>query len=283
VSDFNTLSSQVALAHRPADIARQATLTYFRDPSQQVSAKQGEMLGSAHFDPVTEADRGAEAKIRHVIETECPEFGLIGEELGALRPQADLRWIVDPIDGTRSYICGLPTWTTLVGLASENESILGVVDQPFTGERWLGSKNGAYWMRRYEPSNANDLQKIQCRPCASIEEACIATTDPRPGALFSVEQARGFDDLARRARVIRFSTDAYGYVLVASGNLDLVIESGLHLYDIAAIIPLIEAAGGLITDWQGCTIKMNGDWNGTVVAAGDVRIHREALDAIATW
>ena len=281
--DTDQEAQWLTLGHHLADVARQATLKHFRDPTQAVIAKQGEALGSAHFDPVTEADRGAEQRLRTIIEKEWPEFGLLGEEFGTLRPDADLYWVLDPIDGTRSFVCGLPTWTTLLGLAERNQPILGIVDQPFIGERWFASSEGAYWVRQMGEGISSHPIPIHCRSCARIEDACLATTDPRPGVMFSEQQAAGFDHLARRARVVRFSTDAYGYVLIASGNLDLVIESGLHPYDIAAVIPLVVAAGGIATDWKGRPIRLNDEWDGTIVAAGDSRVHAAALDAIAGW
>ncbi len=276
------LNRWLSLAHHLLDLAQQETLPRFRAGTLSVTAKSGDSAGSALYDPVTVADKGAEQSIRDVLESKYPEFGLLGEEFGVLRPKAKYRWILDPIDGTRSFISGLPTWTTLLGLAEGGQPILGLIDQPFVGERWYGSSLGAYWTRTNVSACSGPIP-LSCRPCASLEYATISATDPRPGVMFSELESHGFDQLARRARVARFSADAYAYMLVAMGCMDLVVEAGLQAYDIAAIIPIITAAGGVITDWAGHPIPLTEQWDGRVVAAGDPRTHEDALRAISQW
>ena len=274
--------SWAEMGHRLANIARAETLPRFRNPTCSVIAKGDASVGSAQFDPVTNADRAAEQAIRSHLESDYPELGFIGEEYGALRPEAEYRWILDPIDGTRSFVSGLPTWTTLLALTRESFPIFGLVDQPYIGERWFNSDDGAHWVRT-DGDTIISGHSIGTRPCASLGDACVTATDPRAGAMFSEAEAFGFDALARAARIARFSTDAYGYMSVAMGCMDLVIEAGLHAYDIAAIVPIIRAAGGVITGWAGEPIRFDGSWDGRVVAAGDKRVHEEALSLIATW
>jgi histidinol phosphatase-like enzyme (inositol monophosphatase family) len=221
------------------------------------------------FDPVTAADRGAEAAIRRLIAERYPEHGVIGEEHGADRPDAEFVWVIDPIDGTRAFVAGLPVWTTLIGLRFQGEPVLGSIGQPYIGEVFIGSANGARMLARGES------RPLKVRPCAVLTEAVIATTDPE-GYLNGAEIG-AWNQVRAAARLARMGCDAYAYAMVAAGHLDMVIESGLKSWDIEAAVPLIEAAGGLVTDWRGERIGREG---GQTVIAGDRRCLEEALVAL---
>lgn len=218
------------------------------------------------FDPVTAADRGAEAAIRHLIEARYPEHGVIGEEYGEDRPDAEFVWVLDPIDGTRAFISGLPVWTTLIGLRRDGVPVLGSIGQPYIGEVFIGSAEGSRVV------TADGERRLTCRKGVRLSEALIATTDPH--ACFRGAEQDAWRSLRDSVRLARYGCDAYAYAMVAAGKLDLVVECGLKSWDIEGPIPVIEGAGGFVRDWAGQRIGQNG---GRAVIAGDEALLGEAL------
>jgi histidinol phosphatase-like enzyme (inositol monophosphatase family) len=225
--------------------------------------------GAAGFDPVTEADKGAERAIRKLIESRYPHHGVIGEEYGEDRPDAEFVWVLDPVDGTRAFIAGLPLWTTLIGLRRHGKPVLGSIGQPFLDEIYIGSAEGSrlVWLGEERP--------IEARACPRLADAIIATTDPE--ACFDGAEAAAWSQVRAAARLARLGCDAYAYAMVAAGTMDMVIEAGLKAWDIDAAIPVIEGAGGVVTDWRGAPVGPRG---GQVVIAGDRACLDEALVAL---
>ena len=221
------------------------------------------------FDPVTQADRNAESAIRKLVAERFPDHGFIGEEHGEDRPDAEFVWVVDPIDGTRAFIAGLPVWTTLIGLRHQGEPVLGSIGQPYVGELVIGSAAGSRLMVR------GSSRLLRVRECPRLTQAVIATTDVE--GCFNGAEAGAWGQVRAAARVARFGCDAYAYAMVALGLIDLVVEAGLKSWDIEAAVPIIEGAGGLVTDWRGERLKRNG---GQVAIAGDRRCLDEALVAL---
>lgn len=224
--------------------------------------------GKAGFDPVTEADRAAEAAIRRRILERFPDHGVFGEEAGIDNPDAEYVWHIDPVDGTRAFICGLPSWGTLIGLARNGKVIAGAMAQPFTGETYLAAGDGAFL------AQAGRRRRLQTRATAGLSSAMMMTTSP---FLFSPAEAGRYRELEKRCRLTRYGFDCYAYAMVASGHIDLVVESGLKSYDVAALIALVEQAGGRFTDWDGG----NALAGGRVIAAANPQIHAEALNILA--
>lgn len=194
------------------------------------------------FDPVTEADRGAEAAIRRMISARWPDHGVIGEEYGEDRPEADFVWVLDPVDGTRAFISGLPLWTTLIGLRHEGRLVMGVVGAPALGEVYVGGPQGARLVRD------GRVEAIRTRACPDLAQATISTTDP---ILFDAAQRRGWDALRAASRLARLGCDGYAYAMVAAGRMDLVAETGLKPWDWSGPAALVRAAGGAAADWSG--------------------------------
>ena len=219
--------------------------------------------GSGGFDPVTEADKGAERAIRAAIAARYPDHGIIGEEYGEDRPDAEWVWVLDPVDGTRAFIAGLPLWCTLIGLRHNGIPVLGSIGQSFLGELYIGHAGGSRLMTR------GKSRPLKVRACPALSAALIATTDP---ALFIGSEQQAWQAVRAAARLARLGCDAYAYAMVAAGMIDLVIETGLKAWDIDAAIPVIAGAGGLTTDWRGQPIGAHG---GKVAIAGD----RACLDA----
>jgi histidinol phosphatase-like enzyme (inositol monophosphatase family) len=217
------------------------------------------------FDPVTAADRGAEAAIRRAIAAQYPDHGVIGEEYGEDRPDAEFVWVLDPIDGTRGFIAGIPLWTTLIALRFQGRPIVGLIAQPYMDEIFVGTARGSRLLRRGEAF------ALATRPCPRLDQAVLLTTDP---LLFKGEQAAAWTRLKGSARLARYSADAYAYALAAMGQLDLVIETGLKAWDIEAAIPLLQGAGGTVTDWQGRELGSSG---GACLIAGDAACRDQAL------
>ncbi|WP_198666051.1 histidinol-phosphatase [Tropicimonas sp. IMCC34043] len=246
-----------------ADVARQITLPLFRSPELAADNKHDASDG-AGFDPVTQADRAAEAAMRAILAERHPEDAILGEEYGADPGTSGLTWVLDPIDGTRAFLSGLPTWGVLIAVCDASGPIFGVIDQPFTGERWQG---GLGFAQHSGPAGTRPLGTRAPRP---LSEAVLFSTFPEIG---TIEDKAGFDRVARAARLVRFGTDCYAYGLLALGQIDLVIEAGLHAYDICAPIAVIEAAGGIVTDWEGGPAQ----GGGRVIAAANPAIHAEAL------
>jgi histidinol phosphatase-like enzyme (inositol monophosphatase family) len=221
------------------------------------------------YDPVTAADKGAEAAIRKLIADRYPEHGVIGEEYGEDRPDAEFVWVLDPIDGTRAFIAGLPVWTTLIGLRHEGAPVLGSIGQPYVGELYIGHAGGSRLMSR------GTSRPLKARQGVALADALIATTDPH--ACFDKPQADAWRRLRNGARLARTGCDAYAYAQVAAGHIDIVVEAGLKSWDIEAAIPVIAGAGGVVTDWGGGPIGPHG---GDMVIAGDKPLLEAALSAL---
>jgi myo-inositol-1(or 4)-monophosphatase len=219
---------------------------------------------SGGFDPVTAADRAAEAAMRTLIKRTFPEHGIIGEEFGAERCDAEYVWVLDPIDGTKSFICGMPAWGTLIALTRRGEPIYGMMHQPFTREHFSGDGQAA----RYR-GPAGD-RTLRVRSCASLRDAVVCTTSP---LLMNAEDRKCFQKVEQAARLSRYGGDCYAYCVLAAGHVDLVIETELKPHDVLPLLPIIEGAGGIMTTWE------NGrpHEGGRVVAAGDKRVHAQAL------
>jgi histidinol phosphatase-like enzyme (inositol monophosphatase family) len=225
--------------------------------------------GAKGFDPVTEADKGAERAIRALIAERYPHHGVIGEEYGEDRPDAEWVWVLDPVDGTRAFIAGLPVWTTLIGLRHQGTPVLGSIGQSFLGELYIGHAGGSRLMTR------GTSRPLKVRPCPKLSDALIATTDP---AIFRGSEAEAWRSVRAGARLARLGCDAYAYAMVAAGTIDLVIEAGLKAWDIDAAIPVIAGAGGLTTDWQGQPVGAHG---GRIAIAGDRACLEQALAALS--
>jgi histidinol phosphatase-like enzyme (inositol monophosphatase family) len=220
------------------------------------------------FDPVTAADRGAEAAIRRAIAAAYPDHGVIGEEYGEDRPDAEFVWVLDPIDGTRGFIAGFPLWTTLIALRFQGQPVVGLIAQPYLDEIFVGTAHGSRLLHR------GGATPLAVRPCPRLDHAVIATTDP---LMFKGTQAAGWSRLKAGVRLARYSADAYAYALAALGQLDLVIEMGLKAWDIEAAIPLLQGAGGTVTDWQGRPLGRHG---GACLIAGDPACRDAAIETL---
>jgi histidinol phosphatase-like enzyme (inositol monophosphatase family) len=216
------------------------------------------------FDPVTEADRAGEVAMRRLINANFPSHGIIGEEFGAERREAEYVWVLDPIDGTKAFICGLPIWGTLIGLTHKGRPVYGMMNQPFSRERFSGDGKAAHY------EGPAGRRTLRVRSCPSVAEAVISTT--HPGMMAPAERQR-YDRLETRAKLSRYGGDCYAYAMLAAGHIDLVVEAGLNPYDIVAIIPIVQGAGGVITSWSG----EDASGGGAIIAAGDKRVHEEAL------
>ena len=250
----------LALALRLADVAGAAIRPLFRGQWSE------EKKADRSF--VTEADRAAEAAMRRLIEAEFSADGIIGEEYGTRNEGSGRQWVLDPIDGTTSFIAGRPIFGTLIALLQDGWPVLGIIDQPIAGERWVG--------RIGQPTLFNG-KPAQARPLKNISDAVLATTSPH---LFTNEEADAFMSVAKQVaeKKIVFGGDCYNYALVASGHIDIVIEAGLKLYDYAALVPVVEGAGGMMADWQGNPLDAGSD--GTVIALGDPARLEDVLEAM---
>jgi histidinol phosphatase-like enzyme (inositol monophosphatase family) len=244
-----------------ADAAAAQTLPRFRQ-SGLVTNKL-----AFGFDPVTEADRAAEQAIRAMIRAEHPDHGVLGEEFGAENASAKFVWVIDPIDGTRAFISGLPLWGTLVGLTDGGDAVAGMMSQPFIGELFWADDQGAYY------EGPGGARRLQTRATRSIAEATMCTTTP---ALFLDAMRLSYDRLEAAVRLARYGTDCYAYAMLAAGQIDLVVETGLQPYDIIALIPIIEQAGGVVTRWDGGPAEKAGD----IVAAATPELHAAALESL---
>lgn len=218
------------------------------------------------FDPVTEADRESERAIRALINEKFPGHGILGEEFGSENLDHSHVWVIDPIDGTRAFISGLPTWGTLVGLNINGNAEAGMMSQPFTGELYYSDGEASYY------EGPGGARKLSTRKRA-LADATLFTTTP---AMFKGDNRARYDRLESSVRLARYGTDCYAFALVAAGHVDLVIESGLQPYDIVALIPIIEKAGGVVTAFDGGPAEKGGD----VLASGSAEIHAAALDIL---
>lgn len=256
--------ADLALANRLADAAGAAIRPLFR------GAWSEERKADATF--VTEADRAAEAAMRQIIEAERAEDGIIGEEYGTRNEGAGRQWVLDPIDGTTSFIAGRPIFGTLIALLQDGWPVLGVIDQPIAKERWVG-RIGAY----DEGGTTFNGKPARVRPCRELSDAVLGTTTPHQ---FSGDDVDAFMGVAKSVaeRKIIYGGDCYNYGLVASGHVDVVIEAGLKLYDFAALVPVVEGAGGTMSDWQGNPLDAGSD--GRVIALGDPARLEDVLEAM---
>jgi histidinol-phosphatase len=252
------LDEYLALALRLADAAGEAIRPYFRQPLA--------VDDKPDLSPVTAADRAAEQIMRSLIENRFPEHGIIGEEFGRVRDNVDFVWVLDPIDGTKSFISGVPLFGTLIALTRDQRPILGIIDQPILHERWVGFAG--------RPTTLNGAA-VHCRVCPELAAATLFATAPE---MFKEPDAAAFARVSRAAKLTRFGADCYAYGLLASGFIDLVLEASLKPYDFCAMVPIVEGAGGVATDWRGAALDLDSD--GRVLVAGDRRAHRTALDLL---
>jgi inositol-phosphate phosphatase/L-galactose 1-phosphate phosphatase/histidinol-phosphatase len=248
------------LAQRLADASGAVIRRYFR-------TKYG-VETKADMSPVTAADREAEQAIRNILLKERPKDGIWGEEFGSSDMNADFLWVIDPIDGTKAFATGRPIFGTLIGLYRGGEPVLGVIDQPITRERWVGGLGHATTLNG---------RPVKCRPCLNLKAAQVGTTSP---GMFDMPQSRAnFDRIAQEAAFVIYGGDCYSYGQLATGFLDAVIEDHMKLHDFAALIPIVEGAGGRITDWQGNPLGLKE--KSSVLASGDARLHDELLKMLA--
>jgi histidinol-phosphatase len=247
-----------------ADVAGETILPFFRTALQAQDKSAGGV-----FDPVTEADRAAEVAMRHLIQANFPHHGIIGEEFGPVQSEAEYVWALDPIDGTKSFISGLPVWGTLIGLLHNWCPAYGMMVQPFTQERFYGDGRGATWRG---PGIGRQMteRKLAARHCPDLAEATLMTTSP---LLYAGDKIDLFRRVESRVRLSRYGGDCYAFAMLAAGHVDCVIESNLKLYDIVALIPIIEGSGGFVTSWNGGTPAKGGD----VVASCSALLHDQAL------
>ncbi|MEW6257896.1 MAG: histidinol-phosphatase [Pseudomonadota bacterium] len=249
--------------HKLATVSGDAILPFFRTSLGVEDKSRGRA-----FDPVTEADRAAEHVMRRLIKQHFPDHGIIGEEFGDEHRDATYVWALDPIDGTKSFIAGMPAWGTLIGLLKEETPVYGMMHQPFIRERFFGDGATA----RYQGPAGERL--LHARDCKALEDAILFTTSP---LLMEVGDRASFHRVEQKVRLSRYGGDCYAYCMVAAGLVDLVIETGLQDHDVIALVPIIEGAGGLVTDWEGRP-AIGG---GRVVAAGSRAVHAAALEMLA--
>ncbi len=259
MADPSPVDELVATAHAMADAARAAILPHFRGRALGTISKDTD-----RYDPVTVADRAAEAAMRAVLAEHRPDDAILGEEEGATEGTSGLTWVIDPIDGTRGFVSGTPTWGVLIALNDATGPLYGIIDQPYIGERFEGGFGRA---RLVGPMGEAPLRVA---PSADLTQATLFTTFPEVG---SDEDRLGFEAVRDAVQLVRYGCDCYAYALLAAGQIDLVIEAGLNSYDIAAPIAVIEAAGGVVTDWEGGPVH-NG---GRAIAAASAELHGAAM------
>jgi inositol-phosphate phosphatase/L-galactose 1-phosphate phosphatase/histidinol-phosphatase len=253
------MREQIALAQRMADTARAIVRGAWLDV-QSTNKSDGS--------PVTVYDQQCERRLREMVLKSSPQAGFIGEEYGSVNEGADQVWVVDPIDGTRPFTAGLPTFTTLIALRQAGEFVLGVIEQPILGTRWLAVR-GRGCLR--------DGARVQVRECPDLASAALQTSGPlaHAHAWFS-----RMEPLHRQANVVVYEGDGLGFGILASGGLDVVVDANLKLYDIAAPLVVLEEAGATVTDWRGRPVT-SADYDGTLLAAGSARVHAQALEHLA--
>ena len=254
MTSFETFAVELARA------AAAVTLPLFR-----TDCGEEDKGGPGAFDPVTRADRDAEGAMRRLIAERFPDHGVIGEEYGEDRPDADHVWVLDPVDGTRAFIAGLPLWTSLIALRHEGRPVTGVIAQPVLDEIFLGGPSGAVLLKDGDAPCA-----LRTRACPSLNDAVIATTDPD---IFTGAELGAWTQVRAAARMARLGCDAYAYAMVAAGRIDLVAETSLKPWDWSALIPVVEAAGGKVVNWRGQAT----DDSGQVLAVGDDALIDQAL------
>lgn len=250
--------------HTLCGLAEIQTMRHFRAPLEITNKLD------KGFDPVTIADQAAETAIRNYLVNHFPDHGILGEEHASINEKADYCWIIDPIDGTRAFISGLPTWGTLIGLSHMGKPIAGVMHQPFTGEKFFSSGKDSFL------EHGQSQQKINTSSVTELDQATLMSTAPE---LFTGTDQEGFAKLSKSCRLTRFGFDCYAYAMVAAGHIELAVECGLNTYDIAPLIPLIEQAGGVVTSWNGeCAAD-----GGKVIAAANKAILNQALEVLSPY
>jgi myo-inositol-1(or 4)-monophosphatase len=254
-----TQTELLRVAHALADAARPITLANFRGARLATENKD-----SSGFDPVTIADRGAEMAMRALLADQRPDDAILGEEYGFKEGTSGLTWVLDPIDGTRGYISGTPTWGVLISVADQNGPLFGLIDQPYIGERFAGGFGVS------EVHGPQGRSALQCRAPRMLSQATVLTTFPEVG---TPQERAAFHAVAGQAQLTRYGMDCYAYALLAAGQVDLVIEAGLNAYDIHAPIAVVQAAGGIVTDWTGGPVHDGG----RAIAAANTAIHAEAI------
>lgn len=264
MADPALIRSLTPLAHRLADAAREASLPHFRMASGAADNK-----AAIGYDPVTEADRAAERAIREILDRERPDDAIEGEEYGSKPGTTGLTWHLDPVDGTRAFVAGLTSWCVLIGLAAKDKdgsdtAVLGVIDQPYIDERYVGGAGESHFISRGKTA------RIHTRDCPKLTDAVLATTDY---FILTMPERGAFEHIRQTARLTRYGLDAYGYARLAAGTIDMVAETGLKSHDVCALIPVIEGAGGVVTDWRGNKPKLGGQ----IVAAANRKILDEAI------
>jgi myo-inositol-1(or 4)-monophosphatase len=241
-----------------ASVSGETILPFFRTNLAIENKKAG------GFDPVTAADRAAENAMRVLIRKNFPDHGIIGEEYGAERTDAEYVWVLDPIDGTKSFIAGMPAWGTLIGLMRFGEPVFGMMHQPFIGERFSGDGGAAYYKGRA------GNRELHVRPCAALADALLFTTSP---LLMNEKDRATFKRIEDTVKLSRYGGDCYAYCMLAAGQIDLVIETEIKPHDIVPLIPIITGAGGIVTTWENGPAQEGG----RIVVAGDERVHKAAL------
>lgn len=236
------LEGRVEIARKLADIAAGVTLSLFRQFGETI-----DKAGPGAFDPVTRADRDAEAAMRAFLEAECPSDGINGEEYGVREGSSGWTWYLDPVDGTRAFICGLPSWTTLIGCVQGDEPLIGLIDQPWLGERYIG------WGEASISEIRGEVKPLQVSGETRLTQAILSTTDP---FILTPSERGAFEHLRQTARLTRYGLDAYAYARLAAGDINMVTETGLQPHDVAALIPVVRGAGGVACDWTGAPAKL---------------------------
>lgn len=248
----------VTLAHELADAAGEIVGGYFRQPYDIVTKPDAT--------PVTEADRAAEQAMRAILEDREPDHGIFGEEFGTVRADAEYVWYLDPIDGTKAFIAGVPVFGTLIGLARNGRPVFGVIDQAVSGERWSGGAG--------HPGKLNEAAAT-CRTGVDLSNAVLFTTSPDA---YENGDLNALDRLRDKVGFVRYGTDCYAFGLVAVGHADIAIECGVSDYDYCALVPIVESAGGMMTNWEGAPVTLGTDTR--VIASGSAELHGAAIDLL---
>ena len=256
----------IAFAHKLADTAGGVIRPYFR---QRIEITDKGLAKGTMFDPVTAADKDAEKAMRAIIERERPNDGILGEEFGEKISTNGLRWLLDPVDGTRAFITGRHEWGSLIALEENGHAVLGIIDQPVLRERFIGVNGKAELLAE------GTRTSLRAQPCPDLSQAVLCATHPE--AYFTPAERESFRRVQQAVRMSRFGGDCYIFGSLALGFIDLIVESSFHRWDVAALIPIVQGAGGLITNWQGGSCADGGQ----ILAAGDARIHAQAMKLLA--
>jgi myo-inositol-1(or 4)-monophosphatase len=255
----------IAFAHRLADVSGAVIRPFFR---RRIDVESKERPGHS-FDPVTEADKGGERAIRAILDAERPRDAILGEEYGEKAGTSGWRWVLDPVDGTRCFITGRHEWGSLIALEKDEAPVLGIIDQPVLGERFIGV-NGKSALHQ-----AGQVTPLHVRACAELKDAILCATDP--SAYMTPPQVAAFERVKAKARLTRYHGDCYIFAMLAMGFIDLIVEGAFRRWDVAALIPLVQGAGGLITNWRGEPWR-DGE---PLLASGDARLHAQAVKLLA--